>query len=143
MLSTTTVCNKQEKRAHLFMCFPQTYSHCMRSRPHRYDDGWKWNNGTGDKHDHFLQLYIKLDLWNIILYLGSCALACHFIPSVQFFFFRFSFCHLFGRITFRVFAMHLALFVRFHVIKYDNGSFSVRNNLLNVNTASTERVSLK
>lgn len=41
-----------------------------------------------------------------------------------------------------VFVMHSALSMRFHVIKYDNGRFSVRDNLLDVNSIN-DSVSLK
>lgn len=39
----------------------------------KLDDGWKWNNGTWDKHVHFVQLYSKqMYLWHIIFYLRIC-----------------------------------------------------------------------
>lgn len=129
-----TVC-KWKKRAHIFI-YMFSQAQAWRRRDHRYDDGWKWNNGTRDKHDHFLQLYIKLDLWNIILYFGSCA--CLSLYSLCAIFFVCVFFIVFFvvvvvvctmMVTFRVLVVHLALSMRFDVIKYDNGSFSVWDNL--------------
>ena len=59
------------------------------------------------------------------------AFTCLFIPSVPFFYLFIVFAVLVRMmmVTFRVFAMHLALSMRFHDIIYDNGSISVRENL--------------